>query len=79
MRKILLGERVALNILARCSGIATKYVNLFFSSDIIFPHVCQEIDALSNSPPVVIKSPIPHKKKKRKEAKIERRESRKSG
>ena len=26
MRKLLLGERVALNILARCSGIATKYV-----------------------------------------------------
>ena len=25
VRKILLGERVALNILARCSGIATKY------------------------------------------------------
>ena len=25
-RKILLGERVALNTLARCSGIATKYV-----------------------------------------------------
>jgi nicotinate-nucleotide pyrophosphorylase len=24
-RKLLLGERVALNILARCSGIATKY------------------------------------------------------
>lgn len=24
MRKILLGERVALNTLARCSGIATK-------------------------------------------------------
>lgn len=24
VRKILLGERVALNILARCSGIATK-------------------------------------------------------
>ncbi|OJD19883.1 nicotinate-nucleotide diphosphorylase (carboxylating) [Emergomyces pasteurianus Ep9510] len=28
MRKILLGERVALNILARCSGIATKTSNL---------------------------------------------------
>ena len=27
MRKILLGERVALNILARCSGVATKYVH----------------------------------------------------
>jgi nicotinate-nucleotide pyrophosphorylase (carboxylating) len=27
-RKILLGERVALNTLARCSGIATKYVLL---------------------------------------------------
>lgn len=26
VRQILLGERVALNILARCSGIATKYV-----------------------------------------------------
>jgi nicotinate-nucleotide pyrophosphorylase (carboxylating) len=51
---ILLGERVALNILARCSGIATKYVNLFFCSDIIFPHICQE----TNSPPVVIKTPI---------------------
>lgn len=25
MRKILLGERVALNTMARCSGIATKY------------------------------------------------------
>ena len=25
-RHILLGERVALNMLARCSGIATKYV-----------------------------------------------------
>jgi nicotinate-nucleotide pyrophosphorylase (carboxylating) len=24
-RKLLLGERVALNALARCSGIATKY------------------------------------------------------
>ncbi|EEH39588.1 nicotinate-nucleotide pyrophosphorylase [Paracoccidioides lutzii Pb01] len=28
MRQILLGERVALNILARCSGIATKTANL---------------------------------------------------
>jgi len=28
MRKILLGERVALNILARCSGIATKSASL---------------------------------------------------
>ena len=27
-RHILLGERVALNMLARCSGIATKYVSL---------------------------------------------------
>lgn len=27
MRKLLLGERVALNILARCSGIATKYAS----------------------------------------------------
>ena len=26
-RHILLGERVALNMLARCSGIATKYVS----------------------------------------------------
>ena len=26
VRKVLLGERVALNCLARCSGIATKYV-----------------------------------------------------
>lgn len=25
-RHLLLGERVALNLLARCSGIATKYV-----------------------------------------------------
>ncbi len=29
MRKILLGERVALNLLARCSGIATRYVSAF--------------------------------------------------
>lgn len=30
-RHLLLGERVALNLLARCSGIATKYVrSLFF-------------------------------------------------
>ncbi len=28
-RHILLGERVALNMLARCSGIATQYVLLF--------------------------------------------------
>lgn len=28
VRKLLLGERVALNTLARCSGIATKYVIL---------------------------------------------------
>lgn len=28
-RHILLGERVALNMLARCSGIATKYAPLF--------------------------------------------------
>lgn len=28
MRKLLLGERVALNILARCSGIATKWLHL---------------------------------------------------
>jgi len=26
VRKLLLGERVALNVLARCSGVATKYV-----------------------------------------------------
>lgn len=26
VRHVLLGERVALNMLARCSGIATKYV-----------------------------------------------------
>jgi nicotinate-nucleotide pyrophosphorylase (carboxylating) len=26
-RKLLLGERVALNVLARCSGIATKYAH----------------------------------------------------
>lgn len=31
MRKILLGERVALNILARCSGIATKSASLVSS------------------------------------------------
>ena len=30
VRKILLGERVALNILARCSGIATKSARLIF-------------------------------------------------
>ncbi len=29
VRKILLGERVALNTLARCSGIATKCVTIF--------------------------------------------------
>jgi nicotinate-nucleotide pyrophosphorylase (carboxylating) len=29
-RYILLGERVALNMLARCSGIATKCVNLLY-------------------------------------------------
>ena len=33
-RRLLLGERVALNILARCSGIATTYVtpNLFITT-----------------------------------------------
>jgi nicotinate-nucleotide pyrophosphorylase (carboxylating) len=30
-RFLLLGERVALNLLARCSGIATKYVNVVVS------------------------------------------------
>ena len=30
-RFLLLGERVALNLLARCSGIATKSVNYPFS------------------------------------------------
>ena len=42
IRKILLGERVALNTLARCSGIATKYVLLKLvvsTLDIRFPYL----------------------------------------
>jgi nicotinate-nucleotide pyrophosphorylase (carboxylating) len=43
MRKILLGERVALNILARCSGIATKYaLSQPFLLDLLPPHFVEK-------------------------------------
>lgn len=69
MRKILLGERVALNILARCSGIATKYVNLFYISS----HATRDKWYFSNSSLVVMQA-LNHKNKR---SKIERRRQRK--
>ena len=38
-RHLLLGERVALNMLARCSGIATQYVFVFTVQVVVMEHV----------------------------------------
>ena len=44
-RQLLLGERVALNTLARCSGIATKYVPISAMRLIIDHVVCYSLYA----------------------------------